>query len=76
MGIISDKIKALQQFKNGMFNNIRLIVDQYDYILIDMNVQDQLYERGINRNGTALGDKNPYRPMTVEFKIADRKSVV
>lgn len=70
MGIISDKIKALQQFKNGMFNNIRLIVDQYDYILIDMNVQDQLYERGINRNGKALSDENPYRPMTVEFKIA------
>jgi hypothetical protein len=73
MGIISDKIKALQQFKNGMFNNIRLIVDQYDYILIDMNVQDQLYERGINRNGTALSDENPYRPMTVEFKIAKRQ---
>ena len=73
MGIISDKIKALQQFKNDMFNNIRRIVDQYDYILIDMNVQDQLYERGIDRNGKALSDEHPYRPMTIEFKMAKRQ---
>lgn len=73
MGIISDKIKALQQFKNDMFNNIRRIVDQYDYILIDMNVQDQLYERGIDRNGKALSDEHPYKPMTIEFKMAKRQ---
>lgn len=68
MNIISNKIDALQQFINNMNDNIRNIVDKYDYILIDMNVQDQLYERGINRNEVKLEDIWPYAPLTIEFK--------
>lgn len=73
MGIISDKIEALQQFKNEMFENIRFLIDKYDYILIDMNVQDQLYESGINRNSEKLDDRNPYADITIEVKMAKRQ---
>lgn len=68
MGLISDKIDALRQFKHDMFNNIRFIVEKYDYIIGDMNAQDQLYERGINRNNEELMSIDPYKDITVQIK--------
>lgn len=70
MGIISDKIGALQQFQNNMFENIRVIINEYEYVISDMNTQDQLYERGIDRNGVELAEDNPYAFLTMEIKRA------
>lgn len=38
--------------------------------IIDFNVEDQLYERGINAQGKSIGD---YQPYTVEKKQAEGK---
>ena len=43
-----------------MFENIRVIINEYEYVISDMNTQDQLYERGIDRNGVELAEDNPY----------------
>lgn len=47
----------------------RIILDNEAYI-IDMNAQEQLYERGINRLGVKISDYAPYAPLTIEIKKA------
>lgn len=65
MNIVENIIYRLQEFEQSIESNIADIVRKYDYIIIDMNVQDQLYERGIDRNGNSLPE---YLPITVRVK--------
>lgn len=65
MNVIEDTIYKLRQFEQTIDESIRETVQKYDYIVIDMNVQDQLYERGIDRNGVELLE---YAQATIEFK--------
>lgn len=49
------------------------IVRDNDNILIDMNVQDQLYAKGVNRLGVRIDEYQPYRPLTIQVKIEKRQ---
>ncbi len=73
MNVIADKIEALRKFQSNIFRYIRTIVEMYDYVLIDMNIQDQLYEQGIYRTGTEIAAEEPYKPRTVKFKLMKRQ---
>lgn len=44
-----------------------------DNILIDMNAQDQLYAKGVNRLGVRIDEYQPYRPLTIQVKIEKRQ---
>jgi len=44
------------------------IIRNNEHVILDMNTQDQLYERGINRLGVSLADFEPYAPFTLRMK--------
>lgn len=68
MNIVEEKIQALRDFTIDINSNIRLIVESNEHILIDMNIQDQLYELGVDRNGIDIFDNIPYTFITQEYK--------
>ena len=47
---------------------IQSIILENEYIITDMNSEDQLYEQGINRLGVNIMDYAPYSPLTIEIK--------
>lgn len=47
---------------------IKRIIEENDAYIIDMNVEEQLYEHGINRMGVNISDYAPYSPVTIEIK--------
>lgn len=49
------------------------IVRDNDNILIDMNAQDQIYAKGVNRLGVRIDEYQPYRPLTIQVKIEKRQ---
>lgn len=46
------------------------IIWDNDAYIIDMNAEEQLFERGINRLGVEIMDYAPYSPVTIEIKEA------
>lgn len=51
-----------------MLEVIEEVLRENEDIIIDMNVEDQLYERGVDRHGRAIIDYAPYSPVTIEYK--------
>lgn len=49
------------------------IVRDNDNILIDMNAQDQLFAKGVNRLGVRIDEYRPYSPSTIKVKIKKRQ---
>lgn len=49
------------------------IVRDNDNILIDMNAQDQLFAKGVNRLGVRVDEYRPYSPFTIKVKIEKRQ---
>lgn len=49
------------------------IVRDNDNILIDMNAQDQLFAKGVNRLGARIDEYRPYSPFTIRVKIEKRQ---
>lgn len=49
------------------------IVRDNDNILIDMNAQDQLFYKGVNRLGVRIDEYRPYSPFTINVKIEKRQ---
>lgn len=49
------------------------IVRDNDNILIDMNAQDQLFVKGVNRLGVRIDEYRPYSPSTIKVKIKKRQ---
>lgn len=44
------------------------IVKEHEYVILDMNTQEQLFEQGVNRLGVKLSDFAPYADYTLQFK--------
>lgn len=65
---LEDLIARLRVFEAEMIRVIEEVVREHDYIILDMNAEDQLFERGINREGIAIADYAPYAPFTIEIK--------
>lgn len=68
MDVITDKIKNLEEFLDNLDLFIKSEINENEAIIIDMNIQDQLYEKGINRLGEKISDYRPYRPSTISIK--------
>lgn len=68
---IIDVLKArVTTFKEELENGTlmeKLVKDNEAWIC-DMNTEDQLFERGVNRVGVSIMDYMPYRPKTIEIK--------
>lgn len=70
-GLIDKFKKVGEELDTGEI--AKKIVRDNDNILIDMNVQDQLYAKGVNRLGVRIDEYQPYRPLTIQVKIEKRQ---
>lgn len=70
-GIIDKFKKVGEELDTGEI--AKKIVRDNDNILIDMNAQDQLYAKGVNRLGVRIDEYQPYRPLTIQVKIEKRQ---
>lgn len=69
---ITDLRKRVADFNEALTSG-RLMQDiiwDNDAYIIDMNAEEQLFERGINRLGVEIMDYAPYNPVTIEIKEA------
>lgn len=64
----SKLITTLKEYKASIPEQIRLVIVTNDYVIADMNAQDQLFEKGIDRNGDSIASYRPYKPLTIEIK--------
>ena len=70
-GLIDKFKKVGEELDTGEI--AKKIVRDNDNILIDMNAQDQLYAKGVNRLGVRIDEDQPYRPLTIQVKIEKRQ---
>lgn len=70
-GLIEKFKKVGEELDTGEI--AKKIVRDNDNILIDMNAQDQLYAKGVNRLGVHIDEYQPYRPLTIQVKIEKRQ---
>lgn len=70
-GLIDKFKKVGEELDTGEI--AKKIVRDNDNILIDMNAQDQLYAKGVNRLGVRIDEYQPYRPLTIKVKIEKRQ---
>lgn len=70
-GLIDKFKKVGEELDTGEI--AKKIVRDNDNILIDMNAQDQLYAKGVNRLGIRIDEYQPYRPLTIQVKIEKRQ---
>lgn len=69
---ITDLRKRVADFNEALTSG-RLMQDiiwDNDAYIIEMNAEEQLFERGINRLGVEIMDYAPYSPVTIEIKEA------
>lgn len=70
-GLIDKFKKVGEELDTGEI--AKKIVRDNDNILIDMNAQDQIYAKGVNRLGVRIDEYQPYRPLTIQVKIEKRQ---
>lgn len=70
-GLIDKFKKVGEELDTGEI--AKKIVRDNDNILIDVNAQDQLYAKGVNRLGVRIDEYQPYRPLTIQVKIEKRQ---
>lgn len=70
-GLIDKFKKVGEELDTGEI--AKKIVRDNDNILVDMNAQDQLYAKGVNRLGVRIDEYQPYRPLTIQVKIEKRQ---
>lgn len=70
-GLIDKFKKVGEELDTGEI--AKKIVRDNGNILIDMNAQDQLYAKGVNRLGVRIDEYQPYRPLTIQVKIEKRQ---
>jgi hypothetical protein len=61
-------ISNLKELEVNVIKTIERTIKDNENIIIDMNTEDQLYDKGINRLGVELMDFKPYTPFTVSVK--------
>lgn len=69
---ITDLRKRVADFNEALTSG-RLMQDiiwNNDAYIVDMNAEEQLFERGVNRLGVEIMDYAPYSPVTIEIKEA------
>ena len=70
MGIIDNLLKCVVDFNDGLTSGefIKSIIEENDAFIVEMNSEEQLFERGITSTGVSIADYAPYSPITVEIK--------
>lgn len=69
---ITDLRKRVADFNEALTSGwlMQDIIWSNDAYIVDMNAEEQLFERGVNRLGVEIMDYAPYSPVTIEIKEA------
>ena len=65
---IQKKTKALKKISKNGANIAAEILMKNDHIIIDMNTDDQLFNKGVDSTGDRIIASDPYSPFTVGIK--------
>jgi len=65
---LKNLIKKLKKFEKDLFMIIEQVIKDNEDIVVEMNSESQLFDRGIDRDGVAIESYMPYSPITVELK--------
>lgn len=65
---LNDLINKLKSLESEMFEAVKMVLQDNKEIILDMNSEEQLYEKGITRHGVEIASFAPYSPITVEIK--------
>ena len=65
---LDDLISRLKSFEDEIIKVIEEVVRENDNIILDMNAEDQLFQKGITRKGVEIASFAPYAPLTIEIK--------
>lgn len=71
MNPIEDLLERVETVERGLTSGewIQQIIFDNEAYIVDMNVEDQLYEQGVNALGVSIDDYAPYSPATIEIKM-------
>ena len=65
---LEDLIARLRAFEASLLETIRKVLEDNSEIIAEMNSEDQLYEKGVNRLGIEISSFAPYSPVTIALK--------
>lgn len=65
---IKKKINALSEYQSFMNKFIQEIILENEAVIIELNAEEQLYEKGINTFGVSISDYQAYTEVTIGFK--------
>ena len=68
MNVIEELQEKVEAVERGLTSGewIQQIIFDNEAYIVDMNVEDQLYEQGVNALGVSIDDYAPYSPATIE----------
>ena len=68
MDRLDQLIDKLKGFDADILATIEAVVRENEATILDMNAEDQLFLKGIDRNGVSISDYAPYSEITKEIK--------
>lgn len=71
--MIDKLIEKLSTFSEAIDGALPDIIRENEPFILDMNIEDQLYERGQTRLGVSIASFAPYAPSTIQYKKANRQ---
>lgn len=69
LGRIQELIDRLKKLEGIILEAIKSTLEQNEDLISEMNSEDQLFEKGITREGIKISDYAPYSPITIELKM-------
>lgn len=70
MSAIDNMLEKITEFRDNLDEYIRLEIIEDEAMILDMNSQSQLFEKGITRDGIRIDSYAPYSPRTIQVKLA------
>lgn len=71
MNVIAELEKtrdALKEYNDNIYSYLESIVIDNEAVIVELNIEEQLYEQGINARGVTISDYAPYHEITIEQK--------
>ena len=65
---LDELISRLKSFEDEILKVIEEVVRENDNIILNMNAENQLFQKGITRKGREIASYAPYAPLTIEIK--------
>ena len=65
---LDELITRLKSFETELYEIIEKVIRENQELVVEMNSEDQLFEKGETREGVEISSYAPYRPMTIQIK--------